>query len=101
MNETDLLKKILDAENSGRELAREAEKKAEMRLREAASRLEDDYNASREARAAEISRSLREYEASLSAAQAEKLSAFDESLAAEETFPGDARLAVRRILSLP
>ena len=101
MNETALLKKILDAENSGRELAREAEKKAETRLREAAIRLEDDYNARREARLTEISRSFAEYEAALKAAQAEKLAAFDSALAAEETFPGEARCLVRKILSLP
>ena len=101
MNETALLKKILDAENSGRELAREAEKKVETRLREAAVRLEDDYNVRREARVTEISRSLTEYEASLKAVQAEKLAAFEVALAAEETFPGEARRLVRKILSLP
>jgi vacuolar-type H+-ATPase subunit H len=98
MNDTDLLKKLLSAEGSGRELVREAEDEADRRVREALVSLENDFLSAREACLTEFSREIVSYSRSLEDEQNRKLEAFEEALRKERVFSEDAALALRKIL---
>ncbi|MDR1931423.1 MAG: hypothetical protein LBQ57_01245, partial [Spirochaetales bacterium] len=54
MSDANLLKKLLEAENSGRELVREAQDMADKRVHDVLNSLQDDFRSAREARLKEI-----------------------------------------------
>jgi vacuolar-type H+-ATPase subunit H len=100
MTDTDLLKKLLSAEGSGRELVREAEDAAAKRLRETLVSLENDFRSAREACVTEFSRTFSDFSAGLENEQTRKLEVFEEALRKEQIFSEDAARALRKILLL-
>jgi vacuolar-type H+-ATPase subunit H len=100
MNDADMLKKILEAENSGRELVREAQEKADGNVHEVLISLQDDFRSSREARLRQISEEAEAYTLELENTQKERLAEFEQSLQKEKISFQDAGNELNKILSL-
>jgi vacuolar-type H+-ATPase subunit H len=101
MSDVNLLKKLLEAENSGRELVREAQDKADRRVHDVLNSLQDDFRRAREARLKEITEEAQSFTQTLAEEQKKRLSAFEEALRGERISSEDAGRELRKILSLP
>jgi septal ring factor EnvC (AmiA/AmiB activator) len=98
MSDTAPLKKLLEAENRGRELVLQAQETADRRVREALAALQEDLRAAREARLGQIAREEEAFTRELSVLQTQRFSAFEEDLAKQRIAFGDAERELRRIL---
>lgn len=101
MNDEDILKKILAAENSGRELVREAQEKADGRVREVLATLQEDFRAAREERFRQTVEESRTRYGELQRLQDEKLAGFERDLREHAVSSADAAREVRKILACP
>jgi septal ring factor EnvC (AmiA/AmiB activator) len=98
MSDTALLKKLLEAENAGRGLLREAQETADKRVHEALACLQEDLRAAREARLREIAVEEEAFSRELSGRQKRELSAFEDGLAQQKISFGDAERELEKIL---
>ncbi|MDR1315357.1 MAG: hypothetical protein LBK13_00670 [Spirochaetales bacterium] len=101
MSDENILKKILEAENSGRELVREAQEKADKRVREVLAALQEDFHVAREERFRQLLEESRTRCGELQRLQDEKLAGFERNLREHAVSSGDAAREVRKILTYP
>ncbi|MDR1624944.1 MAG: hypothetical protein LBT33_00250 [Spirochaetia bacterium] len=101
MSDADMLKRILEAENSGRELVREAQEKAEARVHEASAALQDDFRAAREGRLRQILEEARDRGRELQELQDRRLAGFERALREQTVSFDDGARVVRQILNAP
>jgi hypothetical protein len=101
MNDVNPLKKLLEAESSGRDLVRGAGDEADRRVREVLNSLQEDFRSAREERLKEIAAEERDFTVALAEEQKNRLSAFEEALRGENISFGDAARELRKILLLP
>jgi hypothetical protein len=100
MSDANLLKRILEAENSGRELVREAQEKSGARVHGVLTSLQDDFRSTREARLRQISEELEAYARELEDSQKKRLAEFEQALRQKTISFQDAACELRKILSL-
>jgi vacuolar-type H+-ATPase subunit H len=99
MSDGNMLKRILEAENSGRELVREAQEKADARVRDVLAALQEDFRAAREGRLRQILERAREQDAGLRKLQTQRLAGFERNLREQSVSFEDAAREARRILA--
>jgi hypothetical protein len=95
-----MLKRILEAENAGRELVREAQEKADGRIHDVLVRLQEDFRAAREERLKRIFEESQARSAELQKLQNEGLAEFETNLRRQSIAFDEAARTVRKILAL-
>jgi thiamine pyrophosphate-dependent acetolactate synthase large subunit-like protein len=98
MSDTALLKKLLEAENAGRELVGQAQQTADKRVHEVLASLQEDLRAAREEMIARIAAEEEAFTRELSDRQRQRLSEFEEDLRKRKIFSEDAERELKKIL---
>jgi vacuolar-type H+-ATPase subunit H len=99
MSDANILKKILEAENAGRELVREAQAEADRRVHHARAELQKDFDAARETKLRQVFEESRKLGGELERLQKERLAEFEQSLRSQTVSFDDATRELKKILS--
>lgn len=101
MMESDLLKRLLEAEQQAKMLVQEAQNRADLKVRETSAALQARLQQERDSRLKELDREFAAFTKDLEEKRDRELHEYEASLQKEPAFPEDAFRAIREILWKP